>query len=92
MAIIKYQIENRRCPSYITDGGYFHVGNDLIGIGSGGGTVLSKSELLAYVMADHNSSAHQKTVVDSGIPQFVDMSDSEVTSEVNEWCTARGIS
>ena len=92
MAIIKYRIENRRCPSYITDGGYFHVGNDLIGIGSGGGIELSKSELLSYVMADHNSSTYKKTVFSSGIPQFVDMSDSEVTTMVNEWCAVKGIS
>ena len=92
MAVIKYQIENRRCPSYITDGGYFHVGNDLIGIGSGGGTVLSKSELLAYVMANHNASTYKKTIVGLGASQFVDMSDSEVTTMVNDWCTEKGIS
>jgi len=43
-------------------------------------------------MADHNSSAHQKTVVGSGIPQFVDMTDAEVTAEVNAWCTEKGVS
>ena len=88
MAVIKYQIENRRCPSFITDGGYFPVGNDLIGIGSGGGTELSKSQLLAYVMADHNSTTYTKVVRN----EIVDMSDSEVTTMVNNWCTARGIS
>ncbi len=88
MAIIKYQIENRRCPSFITDGGYFPVGNDLIGIGSGGGTELSKSQLLAYVMADHNSTTYTKVVRN----EIVDMSDSEVTTMVNNWCTWKGIS
>ena len=88
MAVIKYQIENRRCPSFITDGGYFSVGNDLIGIGSGGGTELSKSQLLAYVMADHNSTTYTKFVRG----EFVDMSDSEVTTMVNNWCTWKGIS
>ena len=88
MAIIKYQIENRRCPSFITDGGYFPVGNDLIGIGSGGGTELSKSQLLSYVMADHNSTTYTKFVRG----EFVDMSDSEVTAMVNNWCTWKGIS
>ena len=90
MAVIKYQIENRRCPSFITDGGYFPVGNDLIGIGSGGGTELSKSQLLAYVMADHNSPTYTKVIHDSG--EFADMSDSEVTTMVNNWCTWKGIS
>ena len=88
MAVIKYQIENRRCPSFITAGGYFPVGNDLIGIGSGGGTELSKSQLLAYVMADHNSTTYTKFVRG----EFVDMSDSEVTAMVNNWCTWKGIS
>ena len=88
MAVIKYQIENRRCPSFITDGGYFPVGNDLIGIGSGGGTELSKSQLLSYVMADHNSTTYTKFVRG----EFVDMSDSEVTTMVNNWCTWKGIS
>ena len=88
MAVIKYQIENRRCPSFITDGGYFPVGNDLIGIGSGGGTELSNSQLLAYVMADHNSTTYTKFVRG----EFVDMSDSEVTTMVNNWCTWKGIS
>ena len=88
MAVIKYQIENRRCPSFITDGGYFPVGNDLIGIGSGGGTELSKSQLLAYVMAAHNSTTYTKFVRG----EFVDMSDSEVTTMVNNWCTWKGIS
>ena len=88
MAVIKYQIEIRRCPSFITDGGYFPVGNDLIGIGSGGGTELSKSQLLSYVMADHNSTTYTKFVRG----EFVDMSDSEVTTMVNNWCTWKGVS
>ena len=92
MALIKYQLEdNGTIPAYITDGGYFPVGNDLIGIGSGGGTVLSKSELLSYVMADHNSSTYQKIISEQPARQ-ADMSDSEVTTMVNNWCTARGIS
>ena len=94
MAIIRYQLEdNGSIPSYITDGGYFLVGNNLIGIGSGGGTELSKSELLAYVMADHD--AHTYITVDAtaiASLRGTNMSDSEVTTMVNDWCTARGIS
>ena len=91
MAIIKYQLDTGRIPSYITDGGYFPVGNDLVGIGSGGGTELSKSELLSYVMADHNSSPYQKVI--EGEPVVAaNMTDSEVTTMVNAWCTSKGIS
>lgn len=97
MAIIKYQLDNGRIPSYITDGGYFLIGNYMIGIGSGGGTELSKSELLAYIMADHNSSTYQKVEGEVMGRQdrpivMVDMSDSEVTAMVNDWCTWKGIS
>ena len=93
MAIIKYQLDTGRIPSYITDGGYFPVGNDLVGIGSGGGTELSKSELLSYVMTQHNSSTFQKiTESYTAAPIQEDMSDSEVTTMVNNWCTAKGIS
>ena len=93
MAIIKYQLDTGRIPSYITDGGYFPVGNDYIGIGSGGGTELTKSALLSYVMTQHNSSTFQKiTESYTAAPIQEDMSDSEVTTMVNNWCTARGIS
>ena len=91
MAIIKYQLDNGRTPSYITDGGYYSVGNDLIGIGSGGGTELNKSELLSYVMAHHNSSTFQK-IISAPPTRMGDMSDSEVTTMVNNWCTAKGVS
>ena len=48
MAIIKYSLVNRLKPSYITDGGYFYDSRDdtYIGIGSGGGTELTKAELV----------------------------------------------
>ena len=93
MAIIKYQLDTGRIPSYITDGGYFPVGNDYIGIGSGGGTELTKSALLSYVMTQHNSSTFQKiTESYTAAPIQEDMPDSEVTTMVNNWCTWKGIS
>ena len=94
MAIIKYQLEdNGSIPSYITDGGYFVFGNDYIGIGSGGGTELTKSALHSYVMAQHNSSTLKKiTYQTNGAPLESNMSDSEVTTMVNNWCTWKGIS
>ena len=53
MAIIKYNLVNRQKPSYITDGGYFHDPRDdtFIGIGSGGGTELTKAELVTRAQA-----------------------------------------
>jgi hypothetical protein len=94
MAVIKYQLEdNGTIPSYITDGGYFPIGDDLIGIGSGGGTELSKSALHSYVMAQHNSSTYYlPTWRNNAVSLDVNMSDSEVTTMVNNWCTSKGIS
>jgi len=54
VAIIKYQLVNGSKPSRITDGGYWlNSSQELIGIGSGVGTEISKSDLLAYVLAMH---------------------------------------
>ena len=90
MAIIKYQLDSGRTPSYITDGGYYSVGNDIIGIGSGGGTELTKSQLLSWVLSAHGNSPLEKHP--PAIGSYVTMSDSEVTTMVNDWCTERGIS
>ena len=48
MAIIKYNLVNGQVPSYITGSGYFYDPRDktYIGIGSGGGTELTKAELV----------------------------------------------
>ena len=89
MAIIKYQLDSGRTPAYISDGGYFVIGNDHIGIGSGGGTELSKSELLSYVLAGHASTPQVKEPFAVTSPT---MTNAEVTTQVNDWCTARGIS
>ena len=94
MAIIRYQLDSGSIPSYIGDGGYFDNGTYRIGIGSGGGTVLSKSELLSYVLSHHASSPYR--IPDpSGIltaQTTPAMTNAEVTTMVNNWCTARGIS
>ena len=90
MAIIKYQLDNGRTPSYITDGGYYGVGSEYIGIGSGGGTELTKSQLLSWVLSAHGNSPLEKHP--PAIGSYVTMSDSEVTTMVNAWGTARGIS
>ena len=90
MAIIKYQLDNGRTPSYITDGGYYGVGSEYIGIGSGGGTELTKSQLLSWVLSAHGNSPLEKHP--PAIGSYVTMSDSEVTTMVNDWCTEKGIS
>lgn len=95
MAIIRYQLESGSIPSYISDGGYFARGNDKIGIGSGGGTVLSKSELLSYVLSQHASSPYRKpstSWLNTASGDLIDMTNAEVTTLVNDWCTARGVS
>ena len=98
MAIIRYQLDRGEIPSYISDGGHFARGNDLIGIGSGGGTVLSKSELISYVLSQHASSPYLKAsagryfrgeVSPGDLPP---MTNAEVTTLVNDWCTSKGIS
>ena len=44
MAIIKYTLDNKAIPSYISDGGYWGDVDDstLIGVGEGGGETISK--------------------------------------------------
>ena len=95
MAIIRYQLDSGSIPSYISDGGYFSNGTYIIGIGSGGGTVLSKSELLSYVLSHHASSPYRMpngTSDEIPIASMSAMTNAEVTTLVNNWCTARGIS
>ena len=86
MAIIQYGLnEIGDDPSGISDGGYYiNNGHEhRIGIGTGGGTELTKAELLDYVLTRGVSLQN-----DDGS----EMNDSQKTTNVNEWCTARGIS
>ena len=93
MAVIKYTLDSSTTPAYITDGGYFRNPSDdtLIGIGSGGGTELTKAEVIT----------RQKTLSNiylefSGGEEIIDtlrdMTDAEIESMINNWYTARGIS
>ncbi len=93
MAIIQYSLDSGRIPSYISDGGYFYRTSDntLIGIGSGGGTTLSKADLTTRVLSMH-ASLPMKLLGGSPLSEIRNLTNAEVTTEVNEWCTARGIS
>ena len=94
MAIIRYTLDSGSVPSYISDGGYFGnpANNDLIGIGSGGGTTIAnKADLITYVLSIHGN--YPFTSVPEGTtvtPRT--LNTSEVTAIVNNWCTARSIS
>jgi hypothetical protein len=93
MAIIQYSLNvDGTIPNYISDGGYFQsrVDGTLIGIGSGGGTVLSKAELLARTRTLHASypiSAWTNPEADD----IAVLDDDGVTNLVNNWCTSKGV-
>ena len=97
MAIIKYQLVNRTTPVGITETSKFGIGSDLIGIGSGVGTELSRSELLNFVLAGHaanpwiSSGVMGLNPANGTITTPVNLTTSEVTAEVNEWCDGNRI-
>jgi len=100
MAIIKYNLVNSQTPSYITDCGHFYDSRDdtFIGIGSGGGTELTKAELVTRVQGF--SALYPGSFTYDGLDGAGQMdtttirrwTDSEYETIVNDWCTARGIS
>ena len=93
MAIIRYEHSTTGAPNYITHGGYFHNADmsQLFCIGSGGGTELSKSELITFVLSLHSANPQYEQA--DGAPWTrVLLSDSDVTPRVNAWCTAMGVS
>jgi len=102
MAIIKYNLVNGRKPSYITDGGYWRDTSDdtLIGIGSGGGTELTKAELITRALSCHARRAFPYIVIETNTSSSDygnattnrDSTNAEVTTMITNWCTARGIS
>ena len=94
MAIIRYSKDNGNIPSYISDGGYFGnpANGELIGIGSGGGTTIAnKADLITYVLSIHANYPFKKSV-DATHVDKVNRTNAEVTTLVNNWCTARSIS
>ena len=92
MAIIQYTLVNGTAPNYITDGGHFlnPSDNTLIGIGSGGGTTLSKADLITRVLSVHGSRP-RTNITNDGV-HVSNKTNAEVTTEVNAWCTTKGVS
>jgi|3_EtaG_2_1085321.scaffolds.fasta_scaffold02650_11 hypothetical protein len=89
MAVIRYSLDSGSIPDYISDGGYFLNSADdtMIGVGSGGGTVIAgQSDLVTYVLSIHASYPIKKLDGDSNP---VNMTNAEVTTLVNDWCTNR---
>ena len=97
MAIIQYSLTSGGTkPNYITDGGYFlsRADGTLIGIGSGGGTTLRKAELLTRTPTLHASypMSAWANPDEEPLENIAVLDDDGVTSLVNNWCSARGIS
>ena len=91
MAIIKYTssineiTSSASPPSGISDGGHFYdaENNLAIGVGTGGGTEITKAELITYVVSlDIANPPNLGTLA----------TNAEKTTMANDWCTARGIS
>ena len=99
MAIIKFNLVNSQVPSYITDGAYFYDARDdtYICIGSGGGTELTKAELVTRMQtfSDLYPTTFTWDELDDGLMDTSTIrrvTEAEYETKVNDWCTARGIS
>jgi len=107
MAIIKYSLDNGRIPSYISDGGYFlndsavdasgnvtYTGDSTrVGIGSGGGTELTKAQLLNHVLTIHGQRPwYDRSGISDDAPLGRAYTNDEITAQVNAWCTLKGVS
>ena len=94
MAIIRYQLDSGRTPSYITDGGYFYDSSNetLIGIGSGGGTELTQAELLTYIKAMGTRKIIWADFEARSVSERVAMTDSESETLRDTWLSQKGIS
>tara|TARA_R110000824_G_scaffold122241_1_gene279118 strand:+ start:954 stop:1244 length:291 start_codon:yes stop_codon:yes gene_type:complete len=94
--IIKYTVAatNGRVPSYLTDWGYFHDPRDgtFIGIGSGGGTELTKAELVTRAQGFSHVTCELNDAGDDDFSTARDVTSAEYETQVNTWCSARGIS
>ena len=95
MAVILYTLDNGNTPDYITNGGHFLNDADgtRIGIGSGGGTELTKAELIARQKTMPNyykEFVGMTTTRPEGNGVYVEgstrnMTDAEIEEMVNLW-------
>ena len=102
MAIIKYTLVSGRKPSGITQGGYWRhpVDKTYIGIGSGVGTELSIDELKTYVKSLKSIVNMRHLEWDNEVEALASpepivnrpITDSEIETVVDVWCTEMGIS
>ena len=92
MPIIKYTLVNGQAPSGITDGGWFRnrADNTLIGIGSGVGTELTKAELITR-MQEMGGKYLEMNQGAEDLSTLRDKTNSEIESDVNAWCTSKGL-
>ena len=99
MAILKYKlIEKEGMPPYIFDAAGFRNPTEIssdpltfwaVGIGLGGGTLLTHAELLTFVQEIHAILPYA-TQVDPDAKEnpveMRDMTDAEVETMVSDWC------
>ena len=103
MAIIKYTVEvGQSVPSWVFDPGHFThptpVSDDpltveSVGIGLGGGTVLTHAEFLTYVQSIHALITFTTQVDPDARDNPVEMramTDAEVETMVSDWCIDKG--
>jgi hypothetical protein len=90
MAITKYKLNNGSTPKYVFDGGYFPDPDDstMIGIGLGGGTVISSSDLMTRVK---DIATRYPIPKPSGAGSDSTMTTSEIETMVNTWCTEKAV-
>ena len=96
MPFIKYTTAatNGRVPSYLTDWGYFHDPRDgtFIGIGSGGGTELTKAELVTRVQGFSNvTHTSLNSAGEEDLSTARAVTSAEYETQVNDWCTSKGL-
>ena len=96
MAILKYKlVASEGMPHYIFDAGGFRNPTEIssdpqafwaVGIGLGGGTLLTHAELLTFVQEIHGIMPYVTPVDPSDPIEMRDRTDTEVETMVSDWC------
>lgn len=83
--IVKYKLIDGKIPTNIVDGGYFVVGDYLIGKGVDlEQQVLTQEELTQQVLLQHQTTPY------INMDSRVELTEQEVTNIVLAWCNNRG--